>query len=60
MYADAYVACLTVDRSLTRQLLEHLCGTSKSVTRLAHGDVEDLQTELLASSSLHTALIRWL
>jgi len=31
----------TVDGCLTAQLLEHLCGTSKSVTRLADGDVED-------------------
>ena len=31
----------TVDGCLTAQLLEHLCGTGKSVTRLADGDVED-------------------
>jgi hypothetical protein len=31
----------TVDRSLTAQLFEHLRGTSESVTRFTHGDVED-------------------
>lgn len=34
----------TVDRSLTRQLLEHLGGTGESVTRFTDGDV---QNELL-------------
>ena len=40
----------TVDGSLTAQLLEHLGGTSKSVTRLANGDVED---ELLDAKLAH-------
>lgn len=40
----------TVDRGLTRQLLEHLGGTSKSVTRLADGDVQD---ELLDAQLTH-------
>jgi hypothetical protein len=31
----------TVDWSLTTQLFEHLCCTGESVTRFAHGDVED-------------------
>ena len=31
----------TVDGGLTGQLLEHLCGTGQSVTRLADGDVQD-------------------
>jgi hypothetical protein len=31
----------TVDWSLTAQLFEHLCGTGKSITRLADRDVED-------------------
>lgn len=44
------VAGLAVDGSLTAQLLEHLGGTSKSVTRLAHGDVED---ELLDAKLPH-------
>jgi len=35
---------------LTRQLLEHLCGTGKSVTRFADGDVED---ELLDAQFPH-------
>jgi hypothetical protein len=37
----------TVDRSLTTQLFQHLGGTSKSVTRLSDGDIEDelLNTE---------------
>lgn len=40
----------TVDGGLTAQLLEHLGGTSKSVTRLADGDVED---ELLDAQLAH-------
>jgi hypothetical protein len=44
---------LTVDWSLTRKLLEHLGGTSKSVTRLTDGDVED---ELLDAKLLHRVL----
>jgi hypothetical protein len=44
---------LTVDRSLTRQLLEHLGGTSKSVTRLTDGDV---QNELLNLELPHGVL----
>ena len=40
----------TVDGSLTAQLLEHLGGTGKSVTRLANGDVED---ELLDAQLTH-------
>ena len=44
------VAGLGVDGSLTAQLLEHLGGTSKSVTRLANGDVED---ELLDAQLTH-------
>lgn len=44
------VAGLAVDGSLTAQLLEHLCGTRKSVTRLADGDVED---ELLDAELPH-------
>lgn len=43
----------TVDRSLTRQLLEHLGGTGQSVTRLADGDVED---ELLDAELPHGVL----
>jgi hypothetical protein len=43
----------TVNRGLTRKLLEHLCGTSKSVTRLSNGDVED---ELLDTKILHGVL----
>jgi hypothetical protein len=35
------VAGLAVDGRLTAQLLEHLCGTGQSVTRLADRDVED-------------------
>lgn len=41
---------LTVDRSLTAQLLEHLRSTSKSVTRLADTDVEH---ELLDAQLAH-------
>lgn len=41
---------LTVDRSLTAQLLEHLSSASKSVTRLADGDVEH---ELLDAQLAH-------
>lgn len=37
---------LTVDRSLTRKLLEHLGGTGEPVTRLADGDVEDQLLDL--------------
>lgn len=44
------VAGLAVDWSLTAQLLEHLGGTRKSVTRLADGDVED---ELLDAQLTH-------
>jgi hypothetical protein len=40
----------TVDGSLTTQLLQHLCGTSKSITRLSNGNVED---ELLDAELLH-------
>ena len=40
----------TVDGGLTAQLLEHLGGTSKSVTRLADGDVQD---ELLDAQLTH-------
>lgn len=40
----------TVDRSLTAQLLEHLGGSGKSVTRLANGDVEN---ELLDAQLTH-------
>lgn len=40
----------TVNWSLTAQLLEHLGGTSKSVTRLADGDVQD---ELLDAQFTH-------
>lgn len=43
----------TVDRSLTRQLLEHLGGTGQSVTRLADGDVQD---ELLDAELPHGVL----
>jgi hypothetical protein len=31
----------TVNGCLTRQLLEHLCGTGEPVTRFTNGDVED-------------------
>ena len=31
----------TVDGSLTTQLLQHFRGTSKSITRLSNGDVEN-------------------
>jgi len=44
------VAGLAVDGGLTAQLLEHLGGTSKSVTRLADGDVQD---ELLDAQLTH-------
>lgn len=44
------VAGLGVDGGLTRQLLEHLGGTSKSVTRLADGNVQD---ELLDAQLTH-------
>ena len=40
----------TVDGSLTTQLLQHLCGTSKSITRLSHGNVEN---QLLDAELLH-------
>jgi len=40
----------TVDGSLTTQLLQHLCGSSKSVSRLSDGNVED---ELLDAQLLH-------
>jgi len=40
------VASLRVDWSLTRQLLQNLGGTGKSVTRLSDGDVEDKLLEL--------------
>jgi hypothetical protein len=43
----------TVDRSLTTQLFQHLCGTSKSITRLSDRDVED---ELLDAELLHGIL----
>jgi len=41
---------LTVDRSLTRQLLKHLGSTSKSVTRLTNTDV---QHQLLDAQLAH-------
>lgn len=44
------VAGLGVDGGLTRKLLKHLGGTSKSVTRLADGDV---QHELLDAQLAH-------
>jgi hypothetical protein len=44
------VAGLGVDGSLTAQLLEHLRGTSETITRLANGDVED---ELLDAELPH-------
>lgn len=44
---------LTVDGGLTRKLLEHLGGTSKSVTRLANRDVQD---ELLDAELPHRVL----
>lgn len=44
------VASRTVDGSLTAQLLEHLGGTSKSVTRLTDRDV---QNELLDAELAH-------
>ena len=44
---------LTVDRGLTRKLLEHLGGTGEPVTRLANGNVED---ELLDLQILHGVL----
>ena len=40
------VAGLGVDGGLTRQLLEHLGGTGKSVTRLADGDVKNQLLDL--------------
>ena len=43
----------TVDGSLTRKLLEHLGGTSESVTRFTDGDV---QNELLNLQLLHGVL----
>lgn len=52
---------LTVDGSLTAQLLQHLGGTGQSVTRLANTDVED---ELLDAQLTHgvgslVGLERW-
>jgi len=47
------VAGLAVDGGLTAQLLEHLGGTSKSITRLANGDVEN---ELLDAQLAHGVL----
>ena len=44
------VAGLGVDGSLTGKLLEHLGGTSETITRLADGDVED---ELLDAELPH-------
>lgn len=44
------VTGLGVDGSLTGELLEHLGGTSKSVTRLSNGDV---QNELLNAELAH-------
>lgn len=44
---------LTVDGGLTGQLLKHLGGTSKSVTRLANANVED---ELLDAELPHGVL----
>ena len=44
------VAGLGVDGSLTAQLLEHLRGTSETITRLADRDVED---ELLDAELPH-------
>jgi hypothetical protein len=46
-------AVLTVDGSLTAQLLEHLGSTGKSVTRLADGNVQD---ELLDAELPHGVL----
>jgi hypothetical protein len=44
---------LTVDRSLTTQLFEHLGSASQSITRLANADVED---ELLDRKLPHGVL----
>lgn len=44
------VSSLGVNRSLTRELLKYLSGTSKSVTRLADGDIEG---ELLDTQLAH-------
>jgi hypothetical protein len=41
MVTKSLIEPRTVDWSLTTQLFEHLCGTSKSVTRFTDGDVED-------------------
>lgn len=43
---DFDFSSLTVDRSLTRKLLEHLGGTGEPVTRLADRDVEDQLLDL--------------
>lgn len=43
----------TVDWGLTTQLLQHLCGTSKSITRLSDRDVEN---QLLDAKLLHWVL----
>ena len=40
----------TVDRSLTTELFQHLCGTSKSISRLSDGNV---QHDLLDAQLLH-------
>jgi len=40
----------TVDRSLTTKLFQHLCGTSKSISRLSDGNVQD---DLLNAQLLH-------
>jgi len=41
---------LAVDRSLTTQLFQHLCSTSKSITRLSDRNVED---DFLDAKLLH-------
>ena len=50
MFVEIVDAQRTVDGGLTGQLLEHLGGTSETITRLADGDVED---ELLDAELPH-------
>lgn len=40
-FSDPGLDFLTVDRSLTAQLFQHLSSTGESITGFANGDVED-------------------
>ena len=50
MVSNVLEISLTVDRSLTRKLFQHLGGTSESVTRFTNANV---QNELLNLQLLH-------